>query len=74
MASTVGILKRRFHTQLEGMDQNSFFFDTMDLEAIEAPTDAHFQKSLLSKDITLKTTQTFFKNTKELHLSLWSLF
>ena len=56
------------------MDQNSFFSDTINREAIKAPTDALFQKSLPGKDITLKTTQTFFKNTSELRLSFWSLF
>ena len=48
--------------QVQGMDQNSFFLDAIDREALKSLTNAHHQKSLLGKDITLKTTQSFLKN------------
>ena len=43
------------------MEQNVFFSDTIDREAIEARADAHPQNFFLGKDIKLKTTQTYFK-------------
>ena len=55
MASAVDILKPRFLTRIQAMDQNSFFSDTINREAIKAPTDALFQKSLPGQHITLKT-------------------
>jgi len=39
--------------------------DVIDHEAMKVWANAHPEKSLPSKDITLKTTQTFLKNTSE---------
>ena len=38
------------------MDQNSFFLDTIEHEAIQAWADAQRQKSLCGKPVTLKST------------------
>ena len=42
--------------QLQGMDQNSFFVDTIDSEAIKMWTDAHHRNYLSNNGITPKTT------------------
>ena len=55
------------------MQQSISFSDAIDREAIKARANAHIQNSLPDKDTTLKTTQTFHKNSFELHLALWSL-
>ena len=52
------------------MEQSVFFSDTMGREAVKVQADAHLQNFFLSKDITLKTIQTFFKSSFELHLAL----
>ena len=55
--------------QLQGMDRNSFFLDAIDREAIKSWADAHHYISLREKDITLKTTQSFLKNTCEVYVT-----
>ena len=45
-----------------------------DQEAIEAYADTHCHNFFSGKDITLKTTQPFFKSYCELHLTFWSFF
>ena len=55
------------------MGQRGFFSAEIDREAMKARANAHPQKSFPGKDITLKTTQAFFKNSSELHRTLWSL-
>ena len=55
------------------MEQKVFFSDAIDREAIEMRVNAHPQNFFLGKGITLKTTQTFFKNSFELRIALWSL-
>ena len=45
--------------QVQGIDQNSFFLDAINREALKSQTNAHHKKSLPGKDITLKTTQFF---------------
>ena len=58
---------------MQDMEQGISFLDAIDREAIKCRADAHPWISLPGKGITLKTTQTFFKNSFELHLALWSL-
>ena len=41
---------------LRGMDQNSFFLDTIDREAIKMQADSHPQNCLSNNGITPKTT------------------
>ena len=55
--------------QVQGMDWNSFILDANSHEAIKSQTNAHHQQSLSGKDIVLKTTQYFLKNTCELHVT-----
>ena len=55
--------------QVQGMDQNSLFLNAIDREAIKSQANGHHQKSLPGKDITLKTTQSFLKNTCELYVT-----
>ena len=43
-------------------------------EAIEIQAEAYSQNYLSDKDITLKTTQPFFKSYYDLYLTLWSFF
>ena len=52
------------------MEQKVLFSDAIDREAIQARADAHLQNFFPGKDIMLKTTQAFFKNSFELHLAL----
>ena len=40
--------------RLQGMDQNSFFLDAIDREAIKTRADAHHQNCLSSDGITSK--------------------
>ena len=42
--------------QLQGMDQNSFFLDAIDLEAIKMRADFHHQNCLSNNGVTPKTT------------------
>ena len=42
--------------RLQGMDQNSFFVDAIDREAIKIRADSHPQNCLSNNDITPKTT------------------
>ena len=45
-------------------------FRLFNQETIEMQADAHCRNCLSGKDITLKTTQPFFKSYYELHLTL----
>ena len=45
------------------MEQSISFSDAIDREAIKARANAHLKNSLPGKDTTLKTTQTFYKNS-----------
>ena len=44
--------------QVQGMDQNSFFLDTINHEAIKSRAGAQHQINLPGKDAMLKTTQS----------------
>ena len=52
----------------------SGFRSLFNREAIEIWANAHCQNYLSGKDITLKTTQPFFKSLYELYLTLGSIY
>ena len=54
--SAEDIQKSHILMRIQDMDQNSFFLGTIKHEAIQAWADAHRQKSLCGKPVTLKTT------------------
>ena len=49
--------------RIQSMDQNSFFINAIDYEAIKSKTNTHHHKGLPGKDIIQKTIQSFLKKT-----------
>jgi len=56
------------------MAQNSFFFDAIDREAIQAPADAHCQNSFPGKGIALKLLKPSLKTPGDYIELFGSLF
>ena len=52
------------------MAHNSFFPDAIEREATKARANAHHHNCLSSKDIALKTTQTFLTTSCELYRAI----
>ena len=52
--SAEDIQKSRLLMRIQDMDQNSFLSGRIDCEAIQAQADAHHQKSLCGKPVTVK--------------------
>ena len=73
MSSAVAFQKSRFLMRIQDIDLISFFYDTIDREAIQSWAVAHRHNSLCGKPIALKTTQTFLKPSSKLYQAFSSL-